>query len=258
MSETRLVLKQSTGWFAAGGQFLEALVQFSDAAFKLYVWLCLHADRHTGRMQSDPVAGGAALQQPASWVEPALQELLERGVCRWTKAGELEVADRYWPYERQSSRDESRDYVGEVRRMLLSPACVRCSFTPADERLSRDLDQRGISLQQLQRAIWLGCARKYMAMLNGQPQMPISSLRYFIGLVEEVQQVEASESYWQHVRSKANQLERQWLKRDGCSLAAPRRANGAPFRWTGGTGTAPHITGMADHFTGINDFRLDN
>ena len=32
-----------------------------------------------------------------------------------------------------------------------------------------------------------------------QPQMPISSLCYFIGLVEQVQQVEVPESYWQHV-----------------------------------------------------------
>jgi hypothetical protein len=222
MSETRLVLKQPTGWFAAGGQFREALVQLSDAAFKLYAWLCLNADRHTGRMQSATLELGTGLKKPAAWVEPALQELFERGVCRWTKTGELEVADRYWPYERQSSGDESRDYVGEVRRMLLAPACIRCSFTPADERLARDFDQRGISLQQLQQAIWLGCARKYMAMLNGQPQMPISSLRYFIGLVEEVQQVEVSESYWQHVRSKADQLERQWLKRDSCVPAAPR------------------------------------
>ena len=56
-----------------------------------------------------------------------------------------------------------QDYVGEVRRMLLAPACVRCRFTAADERLARDLDQRGISLEQLQRAIWLGCARKYVS-----------------------------------------------------------------------------------------------
>ena len=51
--------------------------------------------------------------------------------------------------------DESKDYVGEVRRMLLAPACVRSRFTPADERLAQDLNQRGISLEQFQRAIWL-------------------------------------------------------------------------------------------------------
>jgi hypothetical protein len=134
----------------------------------------------------------------------------------------LEVSDRYWPYEKQSLQDESRGYVGEVRRMLVAQACVRCSFTTADERLARDLDQRGVSLEQLQRAIWLGCARKYVAMLNGQPPMPITSLRYFSGLVEEVLQTQVSDSYWQYIRSKAVQLERQWLKRHGRVAATLR------------------------------------
>ena len=67
----------------------------------------------------------------------------------------------------------------------------------------------------LERAIWLGCARKYGSMLNGQTSMPITSLRYFMGLVEEVGQTQTPETYWQHVRSKADQLERQWLERHG-------------------------------------------
>jgi hypothetical protein len=36
MSGAQLVLKQSTGWFAAGWQFREAVGELSDAAFKLY------------------------------------------------------------------------------------------------------------------------------------------------------------------------------------------------------------------------------
>jgi hypothetical protein len=215
MSGTQLVLKRSTGWFAAGWQFGQALGELSDAAFKLYAWLCLNADRHTGQLQSTAPGLSAALKKPEPWVEPALRELLERGVCRWVETDVLEVDDRYWPYEKQLHRNESPDYVGEVRRMLLAPACVRSSFTPSDERLARDLDQRGVSLEQLQRAIWLGCARKYAAMLNGQPPMPITSLRYFLGLIEEVGQTNAPDAYWTYVRSKADQLQRQWLQHHG-------------------------------------------
>lgn len=215
MTRPQLVLKQSTGWFAAGWQFGQALDELSDAAFKLYAWLCLNADRHTGQLRSTVPELSSALKNPEPWTESALRELVDRGVCRRMEADVLEVADRYWPYERQSHRDESKAYVGEVRRMLLAPACVRSSFTPADERLAQGLDQRGVSLEQLQRAIWLGCARKYVAMINGQAPMPITSLRYFIGLVEEVRQTDTPDSYWQHVRSKANQLERQWLHRHG-------------------------------------------
>jgi hypothetical protein len=215
MSRPQLILKQSAGWFAAGWQFGQALQELSDAAFKLYAWLCLNVDRHTGQRQCTVPELSSALKKPEPWVELALRELFGQGVCRWVETDLLEVTDRYWPYEKRARRDESPDYVGEVRRMLLAPACVRSSFTPSDERLARDLDQRGVSLEQLQRAIWLGCARKYVAMLNGQPPMPITSLRYFIGLIEEVGQTNTPDSYWQHVRSKADQLERQWLQRHG-------------------------------------------
>jgi hypothetical protein len=215
MNPSRLVLKQSNGWFAAGGQFRAALIELSDASFKLYAWLCLHVDRHTGQLKMTLPDLALALRKPLTWTEAALQELIERGVCRRADTEVLEVADRYWPYEKQPGQNGSPDYVGEVRRMLLAPACVRSSFSSADERLALDLNQRGVSLEQLQRAIWLGCARKYLAMLNGQPPMPITSLRYFIGLIDEVRQTDTPDSYWQHVQSKADQLERQWLQRDG-------------------------------------------
>lgn len=215
MSRPQLVLKQSTGWFAAGWEFGQALGEWSDAAFKLYAWVSLNADRHTGQLQGTVPELCSALKKPEPWIESALRELVERCVCWWVEADVLEIADQYWPYQRQARRAESKDYVGEVRRMLLAPACVRSRFTPADERLAQGLHQRGVSLEQLQRAIWLGCARKYVAMLNGQPPLPITSLRYFTALIEEVRQTDTPDSYWQHVRSKVGHLERQWLQRHG-------------------------------------------
>ena len=56
MSTARLVLKQPTGWFAAGREVAQALALLSDGAFKLYIHLCLEADRHTGRAVIDPGA----------------------------------------------------------------------------------------------------------------------------------------------------------------------------------------------------------
>src|SRR2546426_8234846 len=44
-------------------------------------------------------------------------------------------------------------------RSLLKPACVRSAFTAADEKLALNLGRRGVTLEQLRRAIWLGCAR---------------------------------------------------------------------------------------------------
>jgi hypothetical protein len=222
MSRPQLVLKQSAGWFAAGWHFAQALEELSDPAFRVYAWVCLRADRHTGQLQSTVAELASVLKRPEEWVEAAVSELVERRVCVWRACEVLEVADRYWPYQRESRSAESRDYVDEVRCMLLASACIRCSFSPADERLAQDLDRRGVSLEHLQRAIWLGCARKYVALLNGQSSTPITSLRYFIGVVEEVGQTETPDSYWQHVRSKAVQLERQWLARCGRPEATRR------------------------------------
>jgi len=53
MMPARLRLKPSTGWFAAGQEVATALELLSAAAFQLYLYLCLYADRHTGRMALD-------------------------------------------------------------------------------------------------------------------------------------------------------------------------------------------------------------
>src|SRR5262252_3262219 len=55
MSATRLILKQPTGWFAAGREVAQALSLLSDGAFKLYMHLCLEADRYTGRVEIELV-----------------------------------------------------------------------------------------------------------------------------------------------------------------------------------------------------------
>lgn len=156
----RLVLKQSTGWFAAGWAFAEAMELLSDAAFKLFVWVCLHADRQTGRL---PVT---ALERSVCKVETVLAELVERGVCV-QGGGEIEVVDRYWPYEKQRPPSAGpQEFVAGVRKLLAAPACVRCRFPPADEKLARGLYARGVTLPQVERAIWLGCLRKYATLLN--------------------------------------------------------------------------------------------
>ena len=79
--------------------------------------------------------------------------------------------------QRQSSSTECAAF--------LTPACVQAMFTAADEKLAFDLYRRGVSMEQMHRAIWLGCARKYVAMLNGRTRIAITSLPYFADIVEE-------------------------------------------------------------------------
>lgn len=54
MNESRLILKQSNGWFAAGREMNEALTILSDGATKLYSYLCLNAGRPTAQFRFRP------------------------------------------------------------------------------------------------------------------------------------------------------------------------------------------------------------
>jgi len=209
----RLVLKQSTGWFAAGWEFGEALLCLSDAASRLFVWVCLNADRHSGQLRAPVTEIARVLRRPEPWVEAALRELDQCGVCRWRQEW-IEVAEAHWPYEKQAVATAAQDYVEQVRRLLSAPACVQCRFTAADERLAQELERRGVTLAQLERAIWLGCVRKYTTLLtNGAASMPIASLGYFRTIIDEVCQNGMADSYWTYIRRKAGELERQWLSR---------------------------------------------
>jgi hypothetical protein len=214
MSTARLTLKQPTGWFAAGREVAQALAVLSDGAFKLYIHLCLQADRHTARARIE-IAGLARVlgKAPAS-IEADLGELNRFEVCaRWGDG--IEIHDRFWPYHKQTAvaaGNPQAEFVRQAREAFLKRACVRSTFTAADEKLALNLCERGISLDQLRRAIWLGCARKYMALLNGQTRAPISSLAYFATLIDEVTQPEVGASYWEYVRGRMEEWEKRWLQ----------------------------------------------
>ena len=213
MSTVRLVLKQPTGWFAAGREVAQALGLLSDGAFKLYIHLCLEADRHTGRAMIDPAVLTQTLRKDPAAIEDCLGELQLNKVCE-RRGSRVEICDRFWPYQKvgTSAADPEADFVGHVREAFLKPACVRSAFTAADEKLALNLCQRGVELEQVRRAIWLGCARKYVAMLNGQTRLPITSLAYFASLIDEVAQPQIPASYWEHVRRRMEEMEKRWLQ----------------------------------------------
>jgi hypothetical protein len=214
MSATRLILKQPTGWFAAGREVAQALALLSDGAFKLYMHLCLEADRHTGYVVIQSAELTRVLRQDAASLEAGFDELQHQGVCE-RQEDQVEICDRFWPYEKQvtvAAGPPEADVLRQTRAAFLKPACVRSRFTAADEKLARQLGRNGVSLEQLRRAIWLGCARKYVALLNGQSRLPITSLAYFASLIEEVSQPQIPVSYWDHVRHRMEEMEKRWLQ----------------------------------------------
>lgn len=219
MSSHRLILKQPTGWFAAGREFAQAITILSDGAFKLYVYTCLRAGRHTGCLRATVEELARAVQTTPSVIAMNVDELEERAVCcvRRDQSAQLmlEIRDRFWPYQRQQTPERTlqpgSEFVDRVRGLFLAPACVQASFSAADEKLALDMYRRGVSVEQIAQAILLGCARKYVAMLNAGTQTPITSLQYFADIVEEVYESAIPESYWEPLRAKVTRMEQQWL-----------------------------------------------
>ena len=107
----RLALKHSTGWFAAGREMEQALALLSDGAFKLYVYVCLHAERSSGRLRFRHSELAHSLGRSPRSITSYLNELRRQGVCQVQAAanqhqrGSIEIADRFWPYHKQPFRD---------------------------------------------------------------------------------------------------------------------------------------------------------
>ena len=213
MNQSRFQLKCSHGWFAAGREVASALQLLSDRTFKVFVWLCLNADRSRGAISATPAELARALGMKEHDIRLALEELQQQGVCSSNPQSVIEIRDRFWPYERQhhsAASDECRRYVAEVKRLFLQHRCVRSSFTAADEKLAISLFCRGIPLHQVEHAILLGAARKYVALLQNGQVTPISSLHYFSDLFDEVRQ-EISPGYWSYVAHKVKTFEKTWV-----------------------------------------------
>lgn len=213
MSGSGAQLKNAFGWFAAGVEVQRAATTLSDAAFKLFVWVCLHADRHSGIL---PVAANdlaRALGKTEEEVHGCLEELVGTGICRLREPGQIEIRDQFWPYERSFSEPQCNDrdvYVATVRQIFLRQGCVRSSFTPADGRLAAEWNRQGIPVERVERAILLGTLRKYVALINHEGGTPITTLHYFKQLVDEVGQIQISTDYWRYVAFKVADFERRW------------------------------------------------
>src|ERR1044072_2985146 len=64
-------------WFAAGREVAEAMALLSDGAFKLFIWLCLHAERRRGAVAADPGAMACALGRTIAEITTNLGDLFQ-------------------------------------------------------------------------------------------------------------------------------------------------------------------------------------
>jgi hypothetical protein len=231
MNESRLTLKHPTGFFAAGCEMRDALALLSDGAFKIYVYVCLHADRRTAQLRFRMAELAQATGHSTRSLTTYLEELRHTDVALVCRAanqhelGRIEVCDRFWPYVKPvaiSQEDpEQALYVARVRGFFLEPACVNSVFSAADEKLAAEWYRAGVPLDQVQRAILMGCARKYVALFNHAGGSLITCLQYFAVIVQEVATLEMSLDYWRYLAVRMRKMESQWRAQANFAPATP-------------------------------------
>jgi len=215
-------LKHPQGWFAAGREVSRAIEVLSDAAFKLYIYICLHAERNTGCLDLVETNMTRALGKSPQLIQGYMEEMERQGVCRRWHAGkdqdfdQIEVCDDFWPYEKDSRRARSNDetqYLERIRQLLTGHRCMAIAFTPADRKLALEFYQKGVPSENVRRAILLGCTRKCTTLLSTQVAKPITSLQYFRAIVEEVGQLQVSADYWRYLELSLTRMEAELLEK---------------------------------------------
>ncbi len=243
MTSNQLRIKTGAHWFPALMQWRTAMTQLSDGAFKLFVYLCLNADRTTAQLEFRQTTLARTLGKSRRSLITYLQELKHRQICSVNMssnqhaAGTIQIQALYWPYEwapqesDSASTAENQDsYVQAIREYLQSRVCVRCRFSALDRQLAQEWFRQGVELWRVEQAVFIACGRKYVSWLNGADFQPIGSLRYFEPVLGEVLQQKVSAEYWDFNRAQLKKLELRWLTSDGSSPAAAGEdpSKGAP------------------------------
>jgi hypothetical protein len=219
MSKEPLILKNPRGWFAAGAEVQKAMELLSDGAFRLFIYLCLNARRDTGALEGSLSQLAINVKKAKHTVRLYLREMEAAGIChsRFGHSpmgdGIVEIAEPFWPYQRSIQEpvsNDSTEFVAEIRKLLQARACINTSVSAADEILAREWFDRGINLEQIEWAILIGCIRKYVSWRNNQTRTMIGSLKYFMPVLEEVQNMKAAPEYWAYLRYRLTRMENEW------------------------------------------------
>lgn len=211
-----------SNWFAAGPEVQRALLSLSDGAFRLYFYLCLNASRRTGTISMCYADLAHTLERSRRSISSHFDELRHLGVCVIQPAvnqhhcTEIEITDEFWPYTKENTGaqpSKGEEYVAQIKSFLSDRACVQCPFTAADQKFAAKLHASEVTLEQIERAIALGCCLRYVSLLNGTASDPIFSLLYFRDVIDEVRDPDLPAGYWSYIMPELEHLEKKWLAR---------------------------------------------
>ncbi len=212
-------IKPGIAWFPVPMQWRTAMADLSDGAFKLFVYLCLNANRETGQLTFSQTRLAQALGKSRRSLAGYLQELQQRQFCIVHRSanqyagGTIQIQQAYWAYEPNSptALDDYEAYLESIKSYVQPRACVRCRFSKLDLELGQEWFRKGLKLDTIEHAIILACSRKYVSWLNGGNLNPIGSLRYFEQTLEEVIRDKTPPEYWDFLKMQLKRIEHQWL-----------------------------------------------
>ena len=105
---------------------------------------------------------------------------------------------------------EFESYKIAIKEALQMRPCILCRFSAADASFAEKLFLRGITLVQITRALHLGCAAKYISLLNDPGGELISRLSYFRDVIEQVIKPESSFENWPLISVVMTKYEIGW------------------------------------------------
>lgn len=215
----QLRLKKIANWFAAGEGFLKAMEILSDGAFKLFVFVCLKADRHSATYRTSSNQLAHALHKPLDAIESWLAEIVEKRVCSTVSDNQsarhslLRIEDEFWPYcspSRPSARQCATDYVAAIRQLFLDLGCTSGRFGTSEEAQAKSLENRGVPLDIVRDAMIMGACRKYVSWLNSGYSEPISSIAYFESVIGELLHCPPPADYREYLPMELKRLTKHW------------------------------------------------
>lgn len=224
MNASPLKLKNPRNWFAAGLEVQQAMNVLSDGAFKVFMYLCLNARRDSGILRTTQTDLARNLKKTNNTIRKLLHEMEAAGICcqnSFTNSpvgqGTIQIAPPYWPYETNPAESPSPSsaadaFVSDLKKALAARACVRRSFSTADEVLARQWFSQGTPLERIKQAILLGCSRKYVSWRNNAAHGPISSLAYFDPIVHEIEGQKIDPDYWGYLQFRIQRYDKLWIE----------------------------------------------
>lgn len=103
--------------------------------------------------------------------------------------------------------DPRRDrYVREVLTLYRQTPGTRGRATTADRRLAEDLHRQGVPAELLRAALLLAAARRASRPPDAPPLGTVNSLRYFLPVLQEIQQHPPDPGYLQYLQARLAEL----------------------------------------------------